>query len=239
MEKPLPCHVAIIMDGNGRWATARGLKRTEGHRQGAEAARAAVTHAGELGIQYLTLFGFSSENWGRPADEISELMSLLGYYLKKETAELCRRGARLRVIGDRSRLSDDIIQLIQNAEDLTKDNTAITVIVALSYGGRQDIVQAAHAFAQDAAKGAAPAGEEGFSRYLMTAGVPDPDLLIRTGGEYRISNFLLWQSAYAELYFTEALWPDFNKESLQKALDFFASRERRFGGLPSLQEGVA
>lgn len=230
----IPKHVAIIMDGNGRWATARGLSRTEGHRKGAEAARQAVESAKELGISYLTLFSFSSENWNRPAAEVDTLMDLLRYYLKKETAELHKGGARLLIIGDRSRLSPDIIQLIENAEKLTKDNTAITVVIALSYGGRQDIVFAARELARQAQAGSIDletVDENVFSQYLMTRGIPDPDMMIRTSGEARISNFLMWQLAYAELYFTATLWPDFSKKDMEEAVAFFGSRDRRFGGI--------
>ena len=230
----IPQHVAIIMDGNGRWATARGLSRTEGHRKGAEAARHVVTSAGELGIPYLTLFAFSSENWNRPADEVSDLMSLLRYYLKKETAELHKNGARIRVIGDRAALPLDIVKLIENAESLTRDNAKITVVLALNYGGRQDIVFAAKELARQVKAGEtdiARIDENSFSRHMMTGDIPDPDLMIRTSGESRISNFLLWQMAYAELYFTDTLWPDFSKKDLEQAIAFFSSRDRRYGGL--------
>ncbi len=233
-NEKLPRHVAIIMDGNGRWATARGLTRTEGHRKGAEAARHAVEAAGELGIKYITLFAFSSENWNRPADEVNDLMNLLRYYLKKETAELHKNGARIRVIGDRTALPHDIVKLIENAENLTRDNTKITVVLALNYGGRQDIVSAAKDLAKQVKAGEADLSqidENSFSGYLMTGDIPDPDLMIRTSGESRISNFLLWQMAYAELYFTDTLWPDFSKKDLEQAVAYFAGRDRRYGGL--------
>jgi undecaprenyl diphosphate synthase len=229
-----PKHVAIIMDGNGRWAVARGLSRAEGHKKGAEAARQAVESAKDLGIQYLTLFSFSSENWNRPAGEIDDLMNLLRYYLKKETAELHKGGARLLIIGDRSKLSQDIVALIDNAEKLTKDNGKITVVIALSYGGRQDILFAAKELARQAKAGVVDvekADEDIFSQYLMTKGIPDPDLMIRTSGENRISNFLMWQLAYAELYFTGILWPDFSKKDMEAAVEFFNSRDRRYGGI--------
>ncbi|MGB4106653.1 MAG: polyprenyl diphosphate synthase [Alphaproteobacteria bacterium] len=219
-----PKHVAIIMDGNGRWASKRGLPRTAGHKQGAEAARRVVRLAADMGIEYVTLFGFSSENWNRPETEIKELMSLLRYYLRSETAELHKSGAKLKVIGDRSRFDDDIVQLIENAEALTKDNTKINLIIALNYGGRHDILQAARKLGQDAT-------EEEFSSLLMTAGIPDPDLLIRTSGEKRISNFLLWQCAYSELFFTDTLWPDFDRADLEQALREYGQRERRFGAI--------
>jgi len=231
----LPRHVAIIMDGNGRWAAARGLSRIEGHRKGAEAAQRAVEAARDLGIRYVTLFGFSSENWNRPVAEVEGLMGLLRYYLKKETDELHKSNACLRVIGDRSRLPQDIVDMIVQAEGITKDNSGLTVVIALSYGGRQDIVFAAREVARAAAAGKiAPDDicESVFSSYLMTAGIPDPDLMIRTSGENRISNFLLWQLAYAEMFFTNTLWPDFSRVDMEAALSFFAGRERRYGGLP-------
>ncbi|MDP2205903.1 MAG: isoprenyl transferase [Alphaproteobacteria bacterium] len=231
----LPRHVAIIMDGNGRWAAARGLSRIEGHKKGAEAAQRAVDAARDLGIRYVTLFGFSSENWSRPAAEVEGLMALLRYYLKKETDELHKSNARLRVIGDRSRLPHDIVEMIVQAEGITRDNDGLTVVIALSYGGRQDIVFAAREVARAAATGKiAPEDvcEDIFASYLMTAGIPDPDLMIRTSGENRISNFLLWQLAYAEMFFTNTLWPDFSRVDMEAALAFFAARERRYGGLP-------
>ena len=239
-QSDLPRHVAIIMDGNGRWASARGLTRIEGHKKGAEAAQRAVEAARDLGIQYITLFGFSSENWRRPAVEVDGLMNLLRYYLKKETNELHKNEACLKVIGDRSRLPKDIVELIEQAEDVTKDNKALTVVIALSYGGRQDIVFAAQKLAEDIAAGKVSpdaVDEEVFAARLMTADIPDPDLMIRTSGENRISNFLLWQLAYAEMYFTPTLWPDFDKKDLEEAIAFYAGRERRFGGLPARQAG--
>ncbi|MBI3441358.1 MAG: isoprenyl transferase [Proteobacteria bacterium] len=241
MPMSVPRHVAIIMDGNGRWATARGLSRAEGHRKGAEAARQAVQSASDMGIPYLTLFSFSSENWNRPAAEIVGLMDLLRYYMKKETAELHKSGARLRVIGDRERLPPDVVSLIENAEQLTRDNTKITVVIALSYGGRQDILFAAKEVARQTSAGAVDletVDEDIFAQYLMTKGIPDPDLMIRTSGEYRISNFLLWQLSYAELYFTNVLWPDFLKKDLEEAVIFYNSRDRRYGGVSSVREGL-
>lgn len=230
----LPQHVAIIMDGNGRWATARGLSRTEGHKKGAEAAQRCVEAARDLGIPYITLFSFSSENWNRPAAEIDDLMNLLRYYLTKETAEMKKNGARLIVIGDRARLPADIVKTIQNVEEETKDNRRITVVIALSYGGRQDIVFAAKELARAAKADKVDIekiDEDIFSRYLMTRGIPDPDLMIRTSGESRISNFLMWQLAYAELFFTNTLWPDFGKKDMEEAIAFFNGRDRRYGGL--------
>lgn len=230
-----PKHIAIIMDGNGRWAKKRGLPRTSGHKQGAEAARRVVSAASDLGIEYLTLFGFSSENWSRPENEVKELMSLLRYYLRSETAELHKSGARLRVIGDRERLDRDIVELIENAESLTANNKKITVVIALNYGGRHDILQAAVCLAKKyVAEGGKPETddiESDFSGLLMTSGIPDPDLLIRTSGEKRISNFLLWQCAYSELVFTDTLWPDFDRKDLERAISDYAARERRYGAL--------
>jgi undecaprenyl diphosphate synthase len=229
-----PNHVAIIMDGNGRWATARGLSRSEGHKKGAEAAQRAVEAAQELGVPFITLFSFSSENWNRPAAEIDDLMNLLRYYLSRETAEMKKKGARLMVIGDRTRLPEDIVRTIQKMEEETKDNREITVIIALSYGGRQDIVFAAKELARQAKADKVDIekiDEDIFSRYLMTRGIPDPDLMIRTSGESRISNFLMWQLAYAELFFTNTLWPDFGKKDMEEAIAFFNGRDRRYGGL--------
>ena len=231
-SRPLPRHIAIIMDGNGRWAKARGLPRIAGHRRGAEAARRAVTAAAELGVPYLTLFGFSSENWRRPSTEIQDLMALLRHYLLGEIAELHRNGVRLKVIGELGRLAPDIISLIEHAETVTRDNTRITLTIALSYGGRAEIVAAVRAIAAQVARGslAADAVDENcIARHLFTADIPDPDLLIRTSGEQRISNFLLWQCAYSELVFTKTLWPDFSKSDLEQAIDDFCGRERRYG----------
>jgi undecaprenyl diphosphate synthase len=227
-----PAHVAIIMDGNGRWAKARGLPRIAGHRRGAEAVRRTIEAAVDCGVSYLTLFGFSSENWRRPSGEVDELMGLLRVYLRSEIAELHGQGVRVRIIGDSARLAPDIVTLINNAEALTGGNQRLTLVVALSYGGRNDIVQAARRIAEDAASGRlSPAAidETLFSRYVYTAGIPDPDLLIRTSGEQRISNFLLWQSAYTELVYTDTLWPDFGKSDFEKALRDFHGRERRYG----------
>jgi undecaprenyl diphosphate synthase len=231
----VPRHIAVIMDGNGRWAKRRGLPRIAGHRQGAEAARRIATLAADAGVEYITLFGFSSENWKRPEAEIQELMKLLRHYLRSETAELHKNNARLRVIGDRSAFDDDIVELIKNAERLTADNDGINVVIALNYGGQNDIAQAVHHMASKAVEsGFVPSIDEvetQFSAHLMTAGMPDPDLLIRTSGEHRISNFLLWQCSYAEFFFTETLWPDFDKADLDDALATYAKRDRRYGGL--------
>jgi undecaprenyl diphosphate synthase len=230
--RSLPRHIAIIMDGNGRWAQARGLPRIAGHRQGAEAVRRTVRAAGELGIPYLTLFGFSSENWKRPLAEIDDLMGLLRHYLRGEIAELHRNSVRLRVIGDRQRLAPDIVTLISNAEELTRENCGVNLTIALSYGGRAEIVAAVRAIAAKAKEGGlAPneIDEDVISHNLFTADIPDPDLLIRTSGEQRISNFLLWQCAYSELVFTKTLWPDFGQADLAQAIADFGGRERRYG----------
>ncbi|AWU93481.1 isoprenyl transferase [Azospirillum ramasamyi] len=227
-----PGHVAIIMDGNGRWAKARGLPRTAGHKKGVDAVRRTVEAARELGIGTLTIFSFSSENWRRPEEEISDLMGLLRFYLRSEVAELHRAGIRLRVIGDRNRLSEDINRLIDNAEALTRDNRVMTLVVALSYGSRLEIVHAARRLAEEVAAGRLSPDaidEDALSARLYTADIPDPDLIIRTSGEKRISNFLLWQAAYAELVFVDTLWPDFTKRDLEAAIEEFHRRERRFG----------
>lgn len=228
----VPAHVAIIMDGNGRWAKARGLPRTAGHKKGVDAVRRTVEAARELGIGTLTIFSFSSENWRRPEEEISDLMGLLRFYLRSEVAELHRGGVRLRVIGDRTRLSEDINRLIDNAEALTRDNRTMTLVVALSYGSRLEIVHAARRLAEEVAAGRlSPESidEDALSARLYTSDIPDPDLIIRTSGEKRISNFLLWQAAYAELVFVDTLWPDFTKRDLEAAIEEFHRRERRFG----------
>ncbi|HZK88934.1 MAG TPA: isoprenyl transferase [Stellaceae bacterium] len=230
--RALPRHIAIIMDGNGRWAQARGLPRIAGHRRGAEAVRRTVTAAGDLGIPYLTLFGFSSENWKRPLAEVDDLMGLLRHYLRGEIAELHRNGVRLRVIGDLGRLAPDIVTLIANAEALTRDNGGVNLTIALSYGGRDEIVAAVRRLAGQAASGElSPEAidEAAISRHLFTADLPDPDLLIRTSGEQRISNFLLWQCAYSELVFTKTLWPDFGHADLEQAIADYGGRERRYG----------
>jgi len=232
LDRTPPTHVAIIMDGNGRWAKARGLPRIAGHRAGAEAVRRTLTASVDLGIKYLTLFGVSSENWKRPADEVSDLMGLLRHYIRGEIAELHRNGVRLRIIGDRAKLPNDIVGMIDNAETLTAANDRLNLAIALSYGGRAEIALAARRLAEDAAAGRiAPDAidEDAFAARLLTAGMPDPDLLIRTSGEQRISNFLLWQTAYAELVFTPTLWPDFAKSDLEKAVRDFHGRDRRYG----------
>jgi len=228
-----PAHVAIIMDGNGRWARARGFPRIEGHRRGAEAVRRTIRAAKEAGISYLTLFGFSSENWKRPLEEVRDLMGLLRFYLGREIAELHKNGVQFRVIGDRTQLDPDIVKLIEDAEKRTADNTGLKVILALSYGGRAEITSAVKSIVTNVQSGdlaLEEIDEATVSRHLYTRDIPDPDLLIRTSGERRISNFLLWQLAYAEFVFLDVLWPDFGAEELERALIEFDGRERRFGG---------
>lgn len=229
---PPPDHVAIIMDGNGRWARSRGLPRVAGHRRGAESVRTVIKCAAELEISYLTLFGFSSENWRRPADEVSDLMGLLRYYLESEIEAIHQQGVRLSVIGERQRLSPDIIELIEKAEQRTAGNTRLTLTIAISYGGRAEITAAARSLAREVAEGRLDPDridENEFQRHLFTAGLPDPDLLIRTSGEMRISNFLLWQLAYSEFVFVDTLWPDFTREDFEAAVDQFRNRVRRYG----------
>ncbi len=230
----VPVHVAIIMDGNGRWAKSHGLPRTAGHKRGAEAVKRVVEGAGKFGIKYLTLFGFSSENWSRPESEIRDLLNLLRHTLKNDVTELHKQGIRLRVIGERMRLPVDTVELINNAETLTASNTKLMLTIALSYGGRQEIVAAAKSLAADCIAGhCAPSDidEHMFGRRLFTADTPDPDILIRTSGEQRISNFLLWQIAYTELVFTETLWPDFDRTELEAAISDFSKRDRRYGAV--------
>ncbi len=231
-SEPTPAHVDIIMDGNGRWAKARGLPRPAGHRQGAEAVRRTVTGAIEFGLSYLTLYGFSSENWKRPISEIEDLMGLLRRYLQAEIAELHQKGIRLRVIGDRDRLPGDIVQLIADAEGHTRTMDRLNLTIALSYGGRQDILAAARQMAEEVVTGRLKPeaiDEARFAEALSTDGIPDPDLVVRTSGEQRISNFLLWQSAYIELVFVDKLWPDFGKDDLSDAIREFQRRDRRYG----------
>ena len=227
-----PVHVAIIMYGNGRWARARGLPRALGHKSGAEAVRRTVEAAREMGVSYLTLYAFSAENWKRPPAEIAALMGLLRLYLRSEIANLSKNGIRLRVIGDRGRMGADIVALVDEVEAKTRNNGAMTLTLALSYGGRQEIAEAARAAARDVAAGRISADEVDettLARYLATADMPDPDLVIRTSGEKRVSNFLLWQSAYAELLFVDVLWPDFGRDDFEAAVRAYHHRERRYG----------
>jgi len=229
---PPPTHVAIIMDGNGRWAESQGLPRTVGHQRGADAVKKAVQSAISMGVGYLTLFGFSSENWKRPASEIKDLMGLLRFYLKKEIDKLNKEGVRFRIIGDRSRLDRDIVSLIENAEQLTATNTRLNLIIALSYGSRAEITMAARTIAEDVKSGRLKPediDEAEVTSRLFTADIPDPDLLIRTSGEQRISNFLLWQVAYSELVFVDTFWPEFSEDDFENAIIEFQGRERRYG----------
>ena len=229
---PPPCHVAIIMDGNGRWAQARNLPRTAGHQRGAESVRRCVEGAIEQGIDYLTLYGFSSENWKRPLEEIKELMGLLRFYLKNEVRKLNREGVRFQVIGDRAKLADDIVSLIDDAESETASNTRLVLTIALSYGSRAEIATAAQRIASQVSDGTLAIediDEHVLGQNLSTANMPDPDLLIRTSGEQRISNFLLWQLAYSEFIFVDKLWPDFGQTDLQDAVQEYHRRERRYG----------
>jgi len=228
----LPRHVAIIMDGNGRWATQRGLSRVQGHRRGKESVREIVETAREIGIEFLTLYAFSTENWERPEREVGALMALLRRYVRSELSKMMKNGIRLIAIGNLRRLPREVLADLRAAEHATRRNTGMTVQLAVSYGAREEIVAAARRLARQVRDGAiAPEDidEEAFSASLMTAGVPDPDLLIRTSGEMRLSNFLLWQVAYSELYVTDALWPDFRREQFLAALDDYRCRERRFG----------
>ena len=229
---PPPTHVAIIMDGNGRWAQARGLPRVAGHKRGADSVKRAVECAAKQGVSYLTMFGFSSENWKRPAAEVSDLMGLLRLYLKTEIAVLDKQGVCFKVIGDRSALADDIVDLIEMSERQTAHNTRLILTIALSYGGRAEIVSASQKIAEAVKSGdlnVSDIDEALFSSRLFTEEIPDPDLLIRTSGEQRISNFLLWQLAYTELVFLDTLWPDFSEEHFELALKEYQGRERRYG----------
>ncbi|HOP35586.1 MAG TPA: isoprenyl transferase [Syntrophales bacterium] len=230
--KRIPRHIAVIMDGNGRWAKQRSLKRIEGHRKGAQSVREIVRACREIGVRYLTLFAFSVENWQRPREEVTALMVLLREYLLSELEEMLENGISLRSIGNVEALPPLIRETLAEIEDKTKGNDRMTLTLALSYGGRDEIVTAAREIARRSRAGTLKEEEitkETFSRFLFTAAMPDPDILIRTSGEYRISNFLLWQMAYTELYFTDVLWPDFSREHLLRAIADYQNRERRFG----------
>ncbi len=226
-----PLHVGIIMDGNGRWAAERGLPRFEGHRRGMEAVRAAVRAAPELGVDYLTLFSFSSENWARPRAEVQALFTLLRFFVRSDLADLHRRQAKITVIGSREGVPADICALLDEAERLTADNTGLRFQVAFNYGGRDEIARAVRRILEEGVAGPADITPELISQHLDTAGIPDPDLIIRTSGELRLSNFLLWQSAYSELVFLPIYWPDFDRRAFEQALEDFRSRKRRYGGL--------
>lgn len=228
----IPVHLAVIMDGNGRWAKSRMLPRVEGHRMGARTVRMIVEECCRLGIRYLTVYAFSTENWGRPRDEVSTLMKLFEHYLTKELELFVKHNVRLRAIGDRSKLPANIVQALDNAERLTMHNTAMDFVLAVSYGGRDEIIQGIKRFGELVKSGQAEPGEiteASFRRFLFAPDLPDPDLLIRTSDEHRISNFLLWQLAYSEIVVTPVLWPDFSKEELLRCLQEFSERSRRFG----------
>jgi undecaprenyl diphosphate synthase len=238
--REIPRHVAIIMDGNGRWAKQRGLPRAEGHRKGVEAVRRTVKAAMELSIPYLTLFSFSSENWSRPASEIDDLMGLMKRFIRRDLADLHQNGVRVRVIGGTDRVDPELLNLIEEAKALTARNTGIDLIIAFNYGSRDEITRAVRRVAVRVERGelrASAITAETIAGELDTAGIPDPDLLIRTSGELRLSNFLLWQCAYTELVFVDAHWPEFGREWLEKAISTYCARDRRFGGLSSRSTG--
>jgi undecaprenyl diphosphate synthase len=233
-ENGVPGHVAIIMDGNGRWATARGLPRFEGHRRGVEALRRAVRIAGDIGIDVLTVYAFSSENWKRPAAEITELMGLLKLFVRRDLAELHKNGVKVRAIGERISLASDLRGLIEEAENLTRNNSKLTLVIAFNYGARDEIMRAVQKLATSVKAGEiepAMLSEQHLAAHLDLPDLPDPDLIIRTSGEQRLSNFLLWQAAYSEFVFLPVLWPDFDRAHFDQALTIYANRERRYGGV--------
>ena len=230
----IPQHVALILDGNGRWAKKRGLPRTAGHKKGCEAVENIVEVAARMGIRYLTVYGFSTENWKRPEEEVSTLMQLFRFYAKRLQKIAMANNVRVRMIGERSRFAPDLQKAIEGLETSTKDNTGLTFVIAVNYGGRDEITRAVRRMTQDAKNGIIEPSditEDTVASYLDTAGMPDPDLMIRTSGELRLSNYLLWQLAYAELYVTDCLWPDFDREELENAIRAFNRRDRRFGGI--------
>ena len=226
-----PKHIAIIMDGNGRWAKARKLPRTAGHKRGVETTKAIVRHAGEIGLEYLTLYAFSSENWDRPADEIDDLMTMLRRFLKSDAPDLIKNNVRLRVLGSKKRLSDDILNMIKALEETSANNTGLNLNIALDYGARQEILDAVQSLLSSHNN---PVNEQEFSKHLYTSDLPDPDLLIRTSGEQRISNFLLWQMAYSEFVFTDTLWPDFTPQDFDDCIEIYNKRDRRYGRVESM-----
>ncbi len=240
IKSQVPRHVGIIMDGNGRWAKARGLKRFEGHKKGIESVRTAVRYAYQNDISFLTLFSFSSENWSRPFQEISDLMRLLKYFIRRDLASLDKEGVQIRVIGSREGIDTEILNLLDGAQTQTQNNDRLVLTIAFNYGSREEITRAARRIAQKIEKGELRSEQidsELFENHLDTAGIPSPDLLIRTSGEMRLSNFLLWQCAYSELVFLEGYWPDFNNEMFEKALIEYQNRDRRFGGLRERSSG--
>ncbi len=229
-----PRHVAFIMDGNGRWATARGLARTEGHRQGLQALRKIIRHSGKIGIEVVTIYSFSSENWSRPETEVAFLMGLLRRFVQRDLSELHDANVRIRVIGNRGDLEKGILKLLEEAEELTRENTGLNLVVAFNYGARAEIARAVRKIAEKVQTGELAVediGEDHVSETLDTGGLPDPDLIIRTSGEMRLSNFLLWQAAYSEFYFSDMLWPDFDEAALNEAITSFQGRSRRYGGI--------
>ncbi|MAK63947.1 MAG: di-trans,poly-cis-decaprenylcistransferase [Maricaulis sp.] len=233
-DRPVPAHIAIIMDGNGRWARRRGQPRAFGHRKGVETVREIVEGTGDLGVKHLTLFSFSTENWRRPADEIGALFELMKHYIGADLEGLARRGVKVRILGSRDGLREDVAEMIRRAEERTSGNSDFHLNIAFNYGGRDEIVRASRAIAEAAVRGEldpANLDEAGFSSWLDTAESPDVDLMIRTSGEQRISNFLLWQAAYAELMFVDTLWPDFSLDQLADAIEAYKPRSRRYGGL--------
>ena len=233
MERNVPRHIAIILDGNGRWAKKRGLPRTAGHAAGSEQFRKIATYCKNIGVEYLTVYAFSTENWKRPEEEVGTIMKLLDRYLHEAIETMERDKIKMKILGDVSSLSESLQKEIEETNEISKRYEGFQANICLNYGGRDEIVKAAMRYAADVAEGKAEGkiDEEGFSSYLYSAGIPDPDLLIRPGGEKRISNFLLWQLAYSEFYFTDVLWPDFTEAELDKAIDEFNSRDRRFGGV--------
>lgn len=232
-ERNVPGHIAIILDGNGRWAKKRGLPRTAGHAAGSETFRKIATYCKNIGVKYLTVYAFSTENWSRPEDEVKAIMKLLDKYLHEAIQTMERDNIKMKILGDVSRLSDDLKAEIAETNEISSRYEGFQANICLNYGGRDEIVKAARQYAEDCVAGKADVelSEEEFSNYLYSAGMPDPDLLIRPGGEKRISNFLLWQCAYSEFYFTDVLWPDFDEKELDKAIEEFNRRDRRFGGV--------
>lgn len=238
-KRSIPKHVAIIMDGNGRWATQRGLERQEGHIAGAEAVSAAVRAAAKAGVDYITLYTFSTENWGRPEAEINAIMELFCHMVASRAEELAEQGVRVKIMGERSRFSDKVLSKIDDIEQTTAEGKRLTLILAFNYSSRREMLLATQAIARRVAAGEIEVediDEAMFSASLMTADIPDPDLIIRTSGEYRLSNFLLWQASYSELYFPEVLWPDFGEEDFNRALEMYAGRERRYGLVTDKEE---
>jgi undecaprenyl diphosphate synthase len=230
----VPAHVGIIMDGNGRWAKSRGLPRTLGHRAGVNAVREAVRNAADFGVQHLTLYAFSSENWSRPPGEVSDLMGLLKLYIRRDLADLHKNNVKIQIIGERRSLPADICLLLEDAERLTRDNNQLNLIIAFNYGSRDEITRAVKALAEEVKAGTLSPDQitaDFLGQRLDTSGIPDPELIIRTSGEMRLSNFLLWQAAYSEFVFLPCLWPDFNKDSFAEAISIFQQRRRRFGGV--------